>query len=85
MKQTTSKLLPLISQVSKTSFKDSSYADLALPTEGTVEALRELVTEKLAEIVRRSAAKEKHWDGYDAAELKAARELLDQGTKAVQR
>ena len=56
-----------------------------MPTEGTVEALRELATEKLAEIVRRSGAKDKHWDGYDPAELKAARELLNQGSKDVQR
>jgi hypothetical protein len=61
------------------------YSDLALPTEGTVKALHELATSKLAEIVRRGSAGEKGWDGYDAAELKAARELLNSGSKDIKR
>jgi hypothetical protein len=78
--------LPLIPLVSKSSAsKDSQYSDLALPTEGTLEALNELATAKLAEIIRRSAAGEKSWDGYDAAELKAAKELLQQDTQSVVR
>lgn len=75
----------MIPQASKTSSKDESYGDLALPTEGTVEALHELATGKLAEIVRRSGAGEAGWDGYDAGELKAARELLDAGSNSVPR
>lgn len=86
MIQTTKKLLPLLAQAAKSSAKDSTlYTDLALPTKGTVEALNELATAKLAEILRRSAAGEKSYTGYDPVELKAARELLNQDTKGIQR
>jgi len=77
LKLTTSKLLPLMPQAARSHAKDESYSELALPTEGTLEALHELATAKLAEIVRRGSANESGWDGYDAAELQAARELLD--------
>jgi ER membrane protein complex subunit 2 len=61
------------------------YTDLALPTEGTVEALHELATAKLAELVRTSSSGDKSSGGYDPAELIAAKELLDQETKNLQR
>jgi ER membrane protein complex subunit 2 len=83
--QVSSRLLPLIPEASKTPSKDSAYGDLLLPTEGTVKALHELATSKLAEIVRRGSAGENGWDGYDEAELKAARELLNRGSGDVQR
>ncbi|EJT77584.1 tetratricopeptide repeat domain-containing protein [Gaeumannomyces tritici R3-111a-1] len=50
--------------------------DLKLPDTATLKQLDELATQKLAEIVRRYAAREPSWRGYDEAEIKAARELL---------
>jgi ER membrane protein complex subunit 2 len=50
---------------------------LSSPSLKTLQSLNELATAKLSEIVRRSVAREDGWDGYDAAELIAARELLD--------
>ncbi|KAI1391174.1 tetratricopeptide [Hypoxylon trugodes] len=49
----------------------------AVPDSATLSRLDELATEKLAEIVRRSSAGEKGWQGYDEAEIKAARALLE--------
>lgn len=51
--------------------------DLPLPDMKTLEALNQLATAKLAEIVRRGVAREAGWEGYDAAELIAAQALLD--------
>ncbi|KAI2623294.1 tetratricopeptide [Hypoxylon sp. NC1633] len=53
-----------------------------VPAPAILGKLDEMATEKLAEIVRRSSAGEKGWQGYDEAEIKAARELLagDSGT-----
>ncbi|KAF2416435.1 hypothetical protein EJ08DRAFT_673745 [Tothia fuscella] len=62
---------------------DAAYSDLPLPTLSTVERLHELATAKLGEIVRKSAAGEKGWEGYDGAETIAARELLDRDTKSI--
>jgi hypothetical protein len=45
-----------------------------LPNIKTVEKLKEIATAKLSEIVRRSVAGEAGWEGYDNAELIAARE-----------
>jgi tetratricopeptide (TPR) repeat protein len=85
LKLVTAKLLPIIPEAAKSSSRDAPYSDLALPTEGTVQALHELATAKLGEIVRRGTAGEKGWDGYDAAELKAARELLESSTQKIER
>ncbi|KAI4868348.1 tetratricopeptide [Hypoxylon rubiginosum] len=54
----------------------------SIPDQATLSKLDEMATEKLAEIVRRSSAGEKGWQGYDVAEIEAARELLenDSGT-----
>ena len=59
--------------------------DLAPPTLATVQKLNELATAKLAEILRRASTGEKGWDGYEQAELIAARELLDRDTQSIQR
>jgi len=77
LKLTSSRLLEVIPQASKSSTKDDAYSDLALPTQGTVESIHELATSKLAEILRRNSARETGWDGYDPVELAAARKLLD--------
>ncbi|KAA8575364.1 hypothetical protein EYC84_004536 [Monilinia fructicola] len=53
-----------------------SDTTLPLPDTSTIEKLNETATSKLAEIVRRSAAKEPGWEGYDEASLIATQ--LDQ-------
>ncbi|KAI6090864.1 tetratricopeptide [Hypoxylon rubiginosum] len=55
----------------------------AIPDTATLSKLDEMATEKLAEIVRRSSAGERGWQGYDAAEIKAARELLENDSDTV--
>lgn len=57
----------------------------ALPEPTTVEKLNQLATERLAEIVRRNTAGEALWQGYDAAEVSAARELIEKSTPQVVR
>jgi tetratricopeptide (TPR) repeat protein len=49
----------------------------AMPTK-TVEGLNATATEKLAEIVRRASSGEDGWQGFDAGELEAAKELIAQ-------
>ncbi|OAQ63522.1 tetratricopeptide repeat domain-containing protein [Pochonia chlamydosporia 170] len=56
-----------------------------LPDQSTIEKLNQAATEKLGEIVRRNGAKEKLWQGYDAGEIAAARELLDSSSAKVVR
>jgi hypothetical protein len=81
---TSQTLIGLLPAASKSSSKDDAYSDLLLPTEGTAQALHEMATTKLGEIVRRGSAKEYGWDGYAAAELDAARQLLEKSSnKAV--
>lgn len=57
--------------------KQADEGEFSLPETAKLQALDELATKKLAEIVRRSSAGEKEWQGYDAAEVEAARRLLD--------
>ena len=68
--QTTSRLLTTTSQ------SRQSKADTGLPPPDvkTVEKLNQTATAKLSEIVRRGVACEAGWEGYDKAELIAARE-----------
>lgn len=56
--------------------KQTEPDELSLPDKATVEKLDEMATSKLGEIVRRSSQKEEGWQGYDEAEVAAARELL---------
>ncbi|XDG02055.1 hypothetical protein ABKA04_001670 [Annulohypoxylon sp. FPYF3050] len=51
-----------------------------VPDAATLKRLDEMATEKLAEIVRRNSAGERGWQGYDEAEIKATRELLESGS-----
>ncbi|KAF1982367.1 TPR-like protein [Aulographum hederae CBS 113979] len=80
LKLTTKRLLDVLPSAGK-----QSDADLPPPSTETVHKLHELATRKLAEIVRRSASKEKGWEGFDPAEIIAARELLDRETQKVDR
>jgi hypothetical protein len=88
-KQTSQHLLVALSQSGskppKAQSADATVGDLPPPSVASVEKLRELSTKKLSEIVRRSMGGERGWDGYDQAELIAARELLDRDTQSVQR
>ncbi|TID27497.1 Peroxisome biosynthesis protein [Venturia nashicola] len=88
LKLTTKKLLEVLPTASKSALNttsESAYSDLPLPSVKSVEKLNEVATVKLAEIVRRSAAKERGWDGYDEAEMIAARALLDKDDQKVTR
>jgi len=49
----------------------------SVPDVKTLQLLNQTATSKLAEIVRRSVRAERGWEGYDSAEVIAARELLD--------
>ncbi|KFY20966.1 hypothetical protein V491_03278 [Pseudogymnoascus sp. VKM F-3775] len=71
LKLATSRALVTLSGGSNKSKSDST------PSLKTIQSLNQLATAKLSEIVRRSVAREAGWEGYDAAELIAARELLD--------
>ena len=62
--------------------KPSEEGEFALPDARTTERLNELATAKLSEIVRRSAAQEVGWRGYDQLEVAAARELLSEEASA---
>ncbi|KAG9518284.1 tetratricopeptide repeat domain-containing protein, partial [Aureobasidium melanogenum] len=89
LKLTSQRLLEVLSKSGgkppKTQSSDATVGDLPPPSVASVEKLRELSTKKLSEIVRRSMSGERGWDGYDQAELIAARELLDRDTQSVQR
>lgn len=56
-----------------------------MPPRETLEALNEKATNKLAEIVRRHGAGEPLWQGYDEAEVMAARDLLSESEAQVVR
>ncbi|ESZ92501.1 hypothetical protein SBOR_7107 [Sclerotinia borealis F-4128] len=68
-----------------TSRNTKSDTSLPLPDTKTIEKLNETATSKLSEIVRRSAAKEPGWEGYDEASLIAARELLTRESASITR
>ncbi|KAI1335191.1 tetratricopeptide, partial [Xylariaceae sp. FL0016] len=65
----------LLAEPQKSS-RQTETEELLVPSTATLNHLDEVATEKLAEIVRRNAAGEKAWQGYDQAEITAARELL---------
>ncbi|OTB16884.1 hypothetical protein K445DRAFT_57831 [Daldinia sp. EC12] len=75
----------LLSDPSKLTPSRATSDGFALPDVVTLGKLDELATEKLAEIVRRNSAGEKGWQGYDKAEVKAAKELLEGDTAAITR
>ena len=58
------------------STRQSDPDELALPEAATLRELDVVATEKLGEIVRLYSAGKKGWQGYDPAEIAAARELL---------
>jgi hypothetical protein len=80
LKLVTSKLLSVPADSAPTTGKRGAQDDdeVPIPQAATVRKLEELATKKLGEIVRNAVAGE---TGYDAAEVIAARELLDRGGK----
>ncbi|EME39497.1 hypothetical protein DOTSEDRAFT_47986 [Dothistroma septosporum NZE10] len=87
LKLTTTRLLETLSSTKKSQMvaTDAVTGELAPPTIEAVTKLNEVATEKLAEIVRKGTAGAKGWDGYNVAELAAARELLDRDSQKIQR
>lgn len=65
--------------------RDAAQEDFPVPAVNTVQKLGELATSKLAEIVRRFSTNEKGWDGYDEAEVIAARAFLDKEVSGAPR
>ncbi|KAF4981098.1 hypothetical protein FZEAL_3034 [Fusarium zealandicum] len=79
LKKVTDKLLAESGKVKKHTEGD----DFSLPDQETTEKLNQAATKKLAEIVRRYGAQEPLWQGYNADEIAAARELLDKSASDV--
>ncbi|KAI4599905.1 hypothetical protein KJ359_001641 [Pestalotiopsis sp. 9143b] len=65
--------------------KPSNDDNFPSPDAATLRRLDELATGKLAEITRRFAAGEKGWQGYDEAEIVAAKALLEEESGTVTR
>jgi len=59
--------------------------DFPTPALKTMQKLKELATKHLAEIVRKHSTKASGWEGYDDAEIAAARALLDKDGAGVAR
>ncbi|CZT18048.1 related to kinetoplast-associated protein KAP [Ramularia collo-cygni] len=87
LKLSTTKLLDVLatSKKSQQAAADPVTGELATPSLAAVTKLNEVATSKLVEIVRRSASGEKDWDGYNAAEVIAARELIEKDVQKIQR
>ncbi|KAI5461094.1 hypothetical protein BGZ63DRAFT_357203 [Mariannaea sp. PMI_226] len=81
LKKVTDKILSESSKAKKQAESDG----FTMPSQNTVEKLNQTATEKLAEIVRRYQAQEALWQGYDADEIAAAKELLDKASSGVVR
>lgn len=65
--------------------KQAEGPGFEMPNRTKIEKLNQAATAKLAEIVRRNTAGEALWQGYDAREIAAARDLLDKSTLSVER
>ncbi|KAI1106131.1 tetratricopeptide [Jackrogersella minutella] len=73
----------LLSDPQKALSNRTASEGFVVPDSATLSKLDEMATEKLAEIVRRNSAGEKGWQGYDEAEIKATRELLENGSNVI--
>ncbi|KAI6907856.1 hypothetical protein D0869_05530 [Hortaea werneckii] len=87
LKLTTGSLLLTLEGAAKPqkSSSDPVTGDLAPPSIESVRKLNQAATAKLGEIIRRVGSGEKGWDGYNEAEIKAARELLEKGAQKIER
>lgn len=81
LKKVTDKILAEYAKLKKQSESD----EFSLPDQQTLAKLNQAATAKLAEIVRRYGAQEPLWQGYNADEIAAARELLDKSSAEVVR
>lgn len=79
LKLITAKLNTLLSDSASAPSKRSAQEDddIAIPSSQMVKKLEELATNKLAEMIRQYKSGNKSWQGFDEAEIIAARELLD--------
>ncbi|KAJ8120563.1 hypothetical protein ONZ43_g2757 [Nemania bipapillata] len=75
----------LLSEASLRASKQTEPQEWPIPASSTLRNLDEVATEKLAEIIRRNSAGETDWQGYDEAEISAARQLLDSHSAARSR
>jgi tetratricopeptide (TPR) repeat protein len=82
LKKVTDKVL---AEAAKSKKQQSEDGEFALPDQETLKKLNQAATQKLAEIVRRYGAQEPLWQGYNADEIAAARELLDKSSSEVVR
>ena len=81
MDQVTDKLLDPSSKPKKSSDSD----EVSLPETSTIEQLNLAATKKFGDIVRKYDAKDPLWQGYDAAEVAAARACLSQSSQDIVR
>jgi len=83
----TTQLQPLLSNKDTTAIatRDNGDDKTVLPLLKTIERLNELATAKLGEIVRKHSSGEKGWQGYEEAEIIAARALLDRSNARITR
>ncbi|RYP77082.1 hypothetical protein DL771_001372 [Monosporascus sp. 5C6A] len=79
LKLTTSQLLNDPPKASRQQDSDG----FSVPEPTILQKLDAVATEKLAEIVRHNSAGKKGWQGYDQAEVAAARELLENKSMAT--
>ena len=83
LKLVTSRILEVMNKGTKSSSSSSeTWGGLAPPEKATVEKLNEVATAKLAELIRCASKGEPGWEGFDPAEVIAARELLDRDTQS---
>ncbi len=85
LKLVTSKLVPLLTEMSSSGKRNTHQDDdeIPIPNVSTVKKLEEISTNKLGEIIRNFGSGKKSWSGYDKAEIIAAQELLDRDGKTV--
>lgn len=82
LKLSTTQLIDILSRTSNAVVKAADGDELPLPRLETIQQLNELATSKLAEIIRKYSTGENGWQGYDEAEVIAARALLAQDSSA---
>ena len=79
LKLLTSKLNSILADSVSAPTKRPSQDDdeVPLPSPQIIKKLEEIATNKLAEMIRHYKSGDKAWQGYEEAEIIAARELLD--------
>ena len=82
LKKVTDKVL---AEAAKSKKQHTEDGEFAIPDQETLKKLNQAATQKLAEIVRRYGAQEPLWQGYNADEIAAARELLNESSSEVVR